>query len=317
MIPGARRLLDWDNRRRGLRRWRARRPRLYRATAGLLFGRLRRRELHVRRSSGLGDVLLCTPALREVRRRWPGRRILLYTDFAELVRGLPYLDEVRPSAECPPGATLLTYEECVPPTRHVARLIGELLGVTVTDLRPDCVVDPATDARWAARLGGLRRPVLVVHRRAAAWTPNKDWPAAAWSALLPELCRLGSVVEIGTAAPDDPGPDHPDYHDLRGQTSLSDLPALLKHADLHLGPDSGPMHLAAAVGCPAVVLFGGYTHSAQVGYADHTNLDAVVECAACWLRTPCPIGLHCLTGITPAQVLDAVVERLGRAWPGS
>lgn len=311
MIPRAHRLLDLDNRRRLIRRWRDRFPAVHRVLSRVLFGGLRRQKLHVHRATGLGDVLLCTPALREAKRLRPDRPIILYTDYPELVRGLAYLDEVRPSDERPREATLLTYEECVPPRRHVARLIGELIGVDVTDVRPDCVVQPEALTHWRERFAALRRPIVVVSRRASNWSPNKDWPAPSWEALLPRLCQLGTVVEIGSASPTNAAPEHPNHLDLRGQTTLTDLPALLQGADLHLGPDSGPMHIAAAVGCPAVILFGGYTLAHELGYPGHVALETRVPCAPCWLRTPCPFELRCLSAIEPEQVLQAVIDRLG------
>ena len=43
--------------------------------------------------------------------------------------------------------------------------------------------------------------------------------------------------------------------DLTGRTAIADIAGLARHAALAVGNDTGPMHLAAAAGCPCVVLF--------------------------------------------------------------
>ena len=56
----------------------------------------RKAEIHVVREGALGDVLMATPALRRVKELNPNCRVTFYTHFANLVRGLPFIDEVRP-----------------------------------------------------------------------------------------------------------------------------------------------------------------------------------------------------------------------------
>jgi Glycosyltransferase family 9 (heptosyltransferase) len=102
------------------------------------------------------------------------------------------------------------------------------------------------------------------------------------------------------------------YLDLRGQTTLPELVAAIAAADLIIALDTGPMHIAAAVGTPAVVIYGGYIDPVCTGYPGNINLYSAVECAPCWMREPCPHGKKCLHMITPAQVesaLDQLWER--------
>jgi ADP-heptose:LPS heptosyltransferase len=53
------------------------------------------------RALGLGDVLMCTPALRELKQRSPTCRVTCYTELTSLVSGLPFIDDVRPMVELP------------------------------------------------------------------------------------------------------------------------------------------------------------------------------------------------------------------------
>src|SRR5436190_12564507 len=59
----------------------------------------RRSHLHLARRGALGDVLMCTPALRELCRLNPRCRVTFYTDFPELLAGLPGIDALRPYSE--------------------------------------------------------------------------------------------------------------------------------------------------------------------------------------------------------------------------
>jgi ADP-heptose:LPS heptosyltransferase len=102
--------------------------------------------------------------------------------------------------------------------------------------------------------------------------------------------------------------------DLRGRTTLPELIAAIAAADLLIAPETGSMHIAAAVGTPAVVIYGGYIDPVATGYPGHINLYSPVECAPCWLRTPCPYAKKCLHQITPDQV-EAAVDRLRAGAP--
>jgi ADP-heptose:LPS heptosyltransferase len=265
-----------------------------------------RRRLDVARMAGMGDVLMCTPALREVKRLNPSCHITFYAGFPEVVRGLPFIDEVRAFGERTPAAFLLACEGSLPPGRHLARIFGDNLGVVVEDVRPSCAIDAERVAEWQGRWRGLPRPVVVVHRYANAWTPNKDWPDAYWVKLMELLCPDASVVEIGRPDPALGQLEHPNYQDLRGKTMIVDLTALIAAADLFVGPISGPVHVAAAAGTPAVVVYGGFEHPLGSSYPGNIDLFTQMPCSPCWLKTPCPYDRECLRRITPETAWRAV-----------
>ena len=266
----------------------------------------RRHELHLSRNYGLGDVLMCTPAIREIKRLNPSCRINFYTDFPDLVEGLPFIDRVRPMAEQPEGYIWLNYEFSLPPHRHLARIIGDQVGVDVRDVRPSCAVRPDLVERFRSEWSDLPRPHVAITRRANSYTPNKDWPDPYWEALVARLAARGTVIDVGGPTTEPRAAPAGSHVDLRGRTSLPELVAAIAAADLFIAPDTGPMHIAGAVGTPAVVIYGGYIHPNSTAYPGNINFYSPVECAPCWLVEPCPYGKKCLHMITPDQVLSAV-----------
>jgi ADP-heptose:LPS heptosyltransferase len=95
---------------------------------------------------------------------------------------------------------------------------------------------------------------------------------------------------------------------LVGRTCLRDLIGIFAECAVAFGPDSGPMHIAAAVGCPVVSLWGATApqRSAPWGYAE-LAIHGEIPCHPCYLRD-CPIGRECMRRITPADVI-AMVRR--------
>jgi len=128
-------------------------------------------------------------------------------------------------------------------------------------------------------------------------------------ALFPVL--LGSSDERGLAAEVTRLADSVPILDLTGGTTLADLIAIFADCAIALGPDSGPMHLAAAVGCPVVSLWGSTSpeRSAPWGFADWA-IRGEIPCHPCYLRH-CPIGRECMRRISPATVSDIVRRALG------
>ena len=100
--------------------------------------------------------------------------------------------------------------------------------------------------------------------------------------------------------------------DLAGQTTLRDLACLYRQASLVVTTDSGPMHLAAAVGTPVVALFGP-TDPARTGpYGDgHTVIRRDLSCSPCFQRT-CETR-RCMHEITVEDVFQAVRKKLGES----
>ena len=117
---------------------------------------------------------------------------------------------------------------------------------------------PAPDLSWlAGRAFDLPAPYALLVPGAAPHRPAKRWPVARYAALAALLRARGiAPVVLGSGAEAPLAAAIPDAIDLTGRTTLADIATLARGAVCAIGNDTGPMHLAAAVGCRAVVLFG-------------------------------------------------------------
>jgi lipopolysaccharide heptosyltransferase II len=172
-------------------------------------------------------------------------------------------------------------------------------------------------ARAALAEAGVERDGgwAVVHPGATA--PTRRYPAESWAAACRTLAaehglRLvftgdaseRDTVERVRALAGDPGPS------LAGRLELAELAALLDDAPLLLAGNTGPVHLAAAVGTPVVDLYALTNPQHTPWMVPSRVLSNDVPCRWCY-RSICPEGHHlCLRGVEPERVVAAATELL-------
>jgi lipopolysaccharide heptosyltransferase II len=100
---------------------------------------------------------------------------------------------------------------------------------------------------------------------------------------------------------------------LTGETELLQLAALLRRSDLLVSNDSGPIHLAAAVGTPVVAIFGP-TNPSRVGPygGGHVVLRKEIDCSRC-TRRACVRDALCMQAIAVSEVFEAVRAVVNRS----
>jgi heptosyltransferase-2 len=102
---------------------------------------------------------------------------------------------------------------------------------------------------------------------------------------------------------------------LAGKVTLRELVPLLSLLDLYITNDSGAMHVAAAVGCPIVAIFGSTDWVTTAPYSDKAIMvRKEVECAPC-LRRECSGDHKCMTAVKSDDVIQAAEEQLNRYSP--
>ena len=180
---------------------------------------------------------------------------------------------------------------------------------------------------WAARrlqslgLDGPR--FLVGLHPGASFGPAKRWPPERFAtladrligALRADVLIFGSAAEVPLAESIARAMKHTPTV-LAGKTTLTQMMALLAHCRLVVTNDSGPMHVAAALGLPLVAVFGSTDERATGPLSSHAwVVKHPVACSPCGLRE-CPIDFRCMQSVTVADVYNAVMklaEQLGVA----
>lgn len=179
---------------------------------------------------------------------------------------------------------------------------------------------PALDAEAAAvdrRLAEMRLGAFAILNPGGGWK-SKLWPAQRFGELAQGLRERGldAVVTWG------PGEEALADRVVAAsggaarrcfQTTLREYVALARRARVVVAADTGPMHLAAAVGTPVVALFGP-TDPARNGPFAPADLVVrrVPSCAPCHRRT-CPVHEGVMASIAAGEVLEAVGRRLEAA----
>ncbi len=167
--------------------------------------------------------------------------------------------------------------------------------------------DPAPkQSAWGA---SGARPILAVHLGAGA--AAKRWPIRHWQELVDRFLADGWRVIVVGGIEDAPAAasltPHPDLRNWTGRLALTETVALLESADLFIGSDSGPAHLAASASTPSVILFSGTNRPGQWRPWSRRALVLRhrVACRPCHHKT-CPLLDHpCMAGLSADRVFRA------------
>ncbi|MEW9555598.1 glycosyltransferase family 9 protein [Nonomuraea sp. NPDC050783] len=243
------------------------------------------------RALNLGDLLVAVPALRALRRRYPGHRLLLAVNpaLAPLVRLTGAVDELVPHRSLrPPPVTApdvaVDLHGVLPDSVRALRGTrpGRLVAFACPEHRDGPALRPVEHevAKWCRLVRsdgadpdeadlllappprpGPRPGAALVHPGAAYG--SKRWPPARFAAVAAALAADGhDVVVTGTAAERRraarvaAAAGLPPEANLAGRTGLEELAALVRGASLVVCGDTGVAHLASAYERPSVVLFG-------------------------------------------------------------
>jgi heptosyltransferase-2 len=209
--------------------------------------------------------------------------------------------------------------------RDYAELVEHVLGEPVSERYPLHVPDAARAA--AARLlSGLAGAGPLIGLNPGANGPARRWPIERYTALGKALrdgldarvAVVGSRFETDLA--ERVAGAVPGARSLGGRTDLKTLAAVLAELDLLVTNDTGPMHVAAALGTPLIALFGAGDDrvTAPRGPGVHV-LRELLFCSPC-VRSHCPYDLECMKGLATAAVLAEATrvlsERRPRREPG-
>lgn len=214
----------------------------------------------VRRTFAAGDVLLITPIIRALKKKYARCPITVITDRPEIFEGNPNVARCASTREAMPGDAMYalfidldgSYE--AHPTQHVLDSYADAAGLERSEVEwrlelfvPHTMHDKMNFIRY------MGDKCAAIHVGPTSW-PGKNWPIERWNQVVQWLRSNGwGVILFGD------GPKDARIlveKDLRGQNGLAELTGYLAACQLFVGLCSFPAHVAAAVNVPSVVLYG-------------------------------------------------------------
>ena len=211
--------------------------------------------------------------------------------------------------------------------RHEADYTLELLrfvGAGAGEARPTIALQPGAVRRVDEVLAGWAqagRPIVAIHPSASC--PSKRWMPDRFARVADRLiAERGAQVCIVAGAADAAWAQamaqamRQPVLNLAGRLTLAELAAVLRRAAVLVSNDSGPVHVAAAVGTPVVAIFGRNQAGLSVQRwgplgEGHVVLQKDVGCVTC-LAHACDIGFRCLTSLAADEVYQAAASLLSR-----
>lgn len=243
------------------------------------------------RAGGYGDIIMLTPTLREIKRRWPNCKVgfSVSAQCIDLVRGLKNIDEIH-QYPCPMDevnrydfvvsvGNLLEFDPRRS-TTHAIDIFADAFGLTLTDRECSLDLTETELSTIAARFPRDERPRIGIQLYATAAV--RTYPRI--MAVVAELQRNNDVwlfTEPGT----------PDLKLSRVRCTHMQTPplafrescALLATCDSFIGPDSSMTHAAGALGIRTVALYASFDWRLRTAYAKSIHaLTGHAPCAPCF-----------------------------------
>lgn len=335
----------------------------------------------VRMPNWLGDLVMATPILTDLRHQWPEAKITAHCQgiLGTLIQEDPHINAVRvfkkPSSWLNPRAhstiaaslkeedydlailltnslssawwywlaglknkigyadhyrsLLLDYPIPFPKEREIQHLVITYkmllnpLGIPVSETAPALYLTEQERQQATERFnqaGFNSKQLIVGINPGAAYGSAKCWLPERFKEVAQKLIEKPNVSvvffgdkagaplvnEICQTLPTDR------VMNLAGKTSLRELMALIKECSLFLTNDSGPMHMASALGVPLLALFGSTSDVATGPYQGGKVIHKHVPCSPCY-RRECPIDFRCMTRIDVSEVYHEL-QQLMEKW---
>ncbi|HHY83595.1 MAG TPA: glycosyltransferase family 9 protein [Clostridiales bacterium] len=285
----------------------------------------------VRRGGGLGDVLLTTPVVRELKRKYPQCELTFITDRNGylVLKGLPYIDKFQIMSDLNSihrqnlsgfdRQYSLIYE--TQPNCHIIDAYAKLAGVTLRNKKPEIVLldfHHESAQKWMDYHGISDRDFLVAVNRGPTW-PCRSWDPSKFKQAAEYLRRKyrAVIVELSGAKGYGAGLGI----DLTGKTSIRQTAAVLKRCKLLICVDSFLLHLAGATDTPVVGIFGCTDPKYRLPFNDISiGVQTEGTCRSCYhdgrYKTYCSCfrdRIYCMEEVGVRNVVNAaeiLIERL-------
>ena len=268
---------------------------------------------------GIGDELLLTTVAHELKFRNPNLKIWQVSHSSELLLHNPDYTKVFSMEHWPLRYSILmesrrkrlSYaieieprKEEIPPKVHIiaelcrkANIQGEI------KIRPYLFL--TNEEKKTGRLAENQIAIQCIGDDSYTTVMrNKLWDYGRFQSVVNTISdsNIGiKIIQLGTSG--DRLLDG--VTDLRGKTSLRQSAAILNQCNFFIGTVGFLMHLARAVECRSVIIYGGREHSSQTGYICNENLNSYPDCSPCWLWDDCAHERKCMKMIEVEHVISA------------
>ena len=268
----------------------------------------------------LGDNLLLTVLTRELNERG-FKNVWVKSDRGQLFDCNPHIKLVLPFNALLSGTILrlcgtkIVYPKYTVydketdsdqvPEKHIILKMADYL-----QLQGNIKLKPFLNLTPAERQGNIwaNHAIIITTSATGALFPmrNKEWIIERYQQVVNHFKNDYQFIQLGSLN------DQPlsGVTDMRGKTDVRQTAAILSNAGVLLSHVGFMMHLARAVNCRAVIVYGGRERPDQSGYACFENIYSSVECSPCWLHNTCYYDKKCMQMISATMVENAVSKQL-------
>lgn len=286
--------------------------------------------IYIKRTKGLGDVLMALLVVEALRRKLPSNLFKVYfvTDpiYKDFLLRLRITELVITEAEVT-GPFFVSFQDVVDSyplckEKHRLDLMANLVGLSSSDVRSDFRIKLHNRWHaWTTRLLHKFESKMKIVLAPWASTKTRCWPK--WEDFLRLLLVNGYTVILMHNKRVEV-PDHYNLINLTGRIRLVRVFSVLAKCDAAVVVDSGILHACGFLGVPFVGLFGSIDPRLRVAYYQkNVTLFLKASCPICpcwdWQEGTCKqtsFYLQCMQSITPAMVLETLKKLLfaeGRA----
>lgn len=331
----------------------------------------------VRMPNWLGDLIMATPLLKDLRRHWPDAKItaLCQGALGAVIQNDPHIDEVQTFKRPKSWLRMSEYQDITDPLRkgqydlgilltnslssawwfwrgHVKNRIGydthwrrwlldfpipfpktretqhlvktykmllSPLGIPLSNSDPALYLtdqEKIETKKQLTQMGITPQQFIIginpgaAYGSAKCWLPDRFREVALKLLEFPNTAILFFGDKAGKPLVDQICQGLPNrVINLAGQTTIRGLMAFIDSCHAFLTNDSGPMHMASALGIPLVALFGSTSDVATGPYKGGTVIHKHVPCSPCY-RRECPIDFRCMKSIQTTEVYEALEKLL-------
>ena len=285
------------------------------------------------RTGGFGDLVLMTPVLREIKRRWPECKICFscFPNYRSVLENLPFVDELVsypvPLLEAyqydawVPMENIIEKNDAAKKT-HMTDLFATRFNIApaeIKDKKPAYVVTER-EKIWAEeaypRIKGVQRLAVQFN----AQSECRTYPGQRMSSVIEHFHKKGWEIMV-MGAPGELKMEEGErmWNLTAHKTTFRQSCAVVASADCLLGPDSALVHVGGALDIPTVALYGPFPSELRVAYSPSIHpLEGSGHCAPCFHHVrrglrfpatgPCVAKNFCtvLDSIPVKKVIDRV-----------